>query len=551
MHLGVLDLIYRRAGMYRTRAAVSSLRAGKWSELRFEDVQRGAQHLSNYLIDNGIEHGDRIAIVSESNAEFGIVFFAVVRAGAILVPLDPKQTVEELTPLILDSGPKIIFASTKCQNLAAEVAKKCPLVSDVIITDSSSENPASKTIQSVSTHILQEGRERDLEETALIVYTSGSTGKPKGVMTTFNNLIFQAERLEELFDAGKKDVFLSILPMNHLLELTAGYLGVLYSGGQVCYISSLFPEDILKAMRSKKVTYMIVVPTFMRLMKNSIERMLAKSDRKQQLNIRLRFGLARLLPLHARRKLFPRVHALIGSQFRSFISGGAPLSKDIAYFFDTLGIKVCQGYGLTETSPIISTNSHKQFRLCSVGKPLPGIEVRLLGAKGIGDVGEIVTKGPHIMRGYYRREDLTNVAIDQAGWFYTGDLGSFDDDGFLFVTGRIKDLIVLPGGKKVYPEEVEQVLSASTLVKEICVLGVRQENNPEQEEVVAVVVPVAIDEEESVLTKSLEDLMTKIAVYKRPSRIVISPDNLPRTHSGKVKRNLVIEWLKKQEAARR
>ncbi|CAN5704228.1 N/A [soil metagenome] len=551
MHLSVLDLIYHRAGRVRVNPAISVFRDGEWTQLRFEDIQRSALHLSNFLIESGIKSGDRIAILSESNPEFGVVFFAAIRAGAILVPLHPKLSADDLKLQVLDSAPKIMFASKSCFELASSVVTGIETIGTVIVTDEPSSSGRDKTLQGVSTHILKEGRERDLEETALTFYTAGVTGVPKGVMVTFNNLLSQAECLDRLFDVGKKDLFLSAVPMTQLTELTLGYLGVLFAGGQVCYLPDSTFKAKIKALHKQKITYMITTAPFLNSMKNLIQKRLAKSSTQKRLQFKMRFGLAKLLPRRARRRLFPLVHDLIGAQFRSFISSGAPLSRDLEYFLDTVGIDICHGYGLAETSSLTSINSQENFRMHSVGKPLPDIEVRLVGSKGIGDEGEVVTRGPHVMRGYYNRDDKTNIAIDSSGWLYTGDLGVFDEDGFLFINGRIKDLIHLMDGSKFYPQEVEQLILQSDLIKEVCLVGIRDSSSFHHQEVVAVVVPEKKNQKISGINKSVALLMQNLPALKNPSRIVISNDALPRTHFGEIQRKLVLDWLKSHEAANR
>jgi long-chain acyl-CoA synthetase len=552
---GVLNIIYQRAGMFTGRAAVSTFRHGFWREMSFDEVRVVARELSNYLIAFGIAKGDRIAIVSESSPEFGIVFFAVVRSGGVLVPLDPKQTVQEIVSILNDAQPRILFASKGCYELARAAACQCSSIVEIICTDADGVEPAQndggeirKTLNDVRVIEGGNGCERTQSEPALIVYTSGSTGAPKGVVIAFSSLIFQTEQLEQEFKPGKDDVFLSILPMNHLLEFTAGYLGVLYSGAHVCYLPSLFPEEILGAIREKHVSLMIVVPAFLRLLKNSLQRSVARSKPHEQKLFRLRCARAKLLPRLDRRRLFPEVDRILGRQFRGFISGGAPLGPELSEFFDTIGLDVYQGYGLTETSPVVATNSMQHFRLCSVGKPLPGVEVRILQKEQQEDTGEILTRGPHLMLGYYNRDDLTAEVVDREGWFHTGDQGTFDEDGFLYVTGRIKDLIVLSGGKKVQPEEVEQAIAKVAQVKEVCVLGVQRSDQIAVEEVVAVVVP-ADGADENLVRDAIISQLEQVASYKRPARFVFTRTELPRTHTKKLRRNAVREWLSAKETA--
>lgn len=544
MHLSVLDLIYQRAGMERSSAAVSVLRDGMHVDFTFEDIQRLAHNLSNYLIERGIKAGDRIAIISEANPEFGAVFFAAIRAGAILVALDPNECTAQLQTQLLDTKPEFVFASTALLDRASNMVSTLNLDAIVVCTDASPDLVAQKTLRGVSTHILHEGCERQLDEVALIVYTAGVTGKPKGVMLSFDNLLFQADCLQQLFEVRKKDIFLSTLSMSHVSELTLGYLGVLFAGGRVCYLPELSVKSQIRQLNAHNVSYMITTSAFLIAVKNLIQKRLSKASLQKRLLFKMRFGLAKLLPRRKRRKLFPLVNEIVGSRFRSFISVGAPLSKDVEYFLDTIGLDVYHGYGLSETCFFTSINSHDSFRMHSVGKPLPDVEIRLIGAKSEGDEGEIVIRGPHVMRGYYNQENRTNIAIDSSGWLYTGDLGYFDDDGFLFVTGRISDLIHLTDGNKFYPRELEQILLRSPLLRDVCVVGVREVNSFHYREVVAVVVPEKKTQKLSAITKAIEPLLKNLPSFKKPARIVISSENLPRTSMGELKRHEVLAWLR-------
>jgi long-chain acyl-CoA synthetase len=556
---GVLAVMYRKASAYGNRAALSRLRDGRWQHVTFQEVQRRAKQLSDYLIEWGVEPGDRIAILSESGTDWGIVLFAIIRAGGIAVPLDTKLTATELSAIMQDCRPRVLFVSRKLVETAMTLEGRVPGLSSVIVMD---DGERAELLQMSLIHASREqiaGRERAPDEIALIVYTSGTTGKPKGVMVTFGTLLFQIERLEEILGSGTHDVFLSILPMNHLLELTAGFLGVLHAGGQVCYAPSLYPQDIVRAMNDRQVTLMVAVPMFLKLLRNSISREIGKLSAGKQLIFRLLFALSGLVPSRRiRRLLFPAVHRKLGGRLRGFISGGAPLDIEVARFFDRIGIPVYQGYGLTETGPIISANTPRHYRVGSVGRPLPGVDVRI-SASSSEQEGEILTRGPHVMGGYFGDADLTAEVIDAGGWLHTGDLGRLDADGYLYVTGRLKNLIVLAAGKKVHPEEVEEVLSRAPSAKEVCVVGAicREGLKAGTEEVCAVVVPAdellartgaTSAELERRMKVEFESLLADLAPYKRPTRLVVRHDPLPRTPTLKVKRQLVASWLEQQGA---
>ncbi len=558
---GVLSVMYRKASAYRNRAALCWFQNGRWHDVTFRDIQRQAKQLSGYLIESGVEPGDRVAILAESRPEWGIVLFATVRAGAIAVPLDSKLTPLELTAILKDCSPRILFASQQFAQTARLLKAANPELSVALIDYNSNapDLPAIKDLKPSQEEM--SGRDRTPGETALIVYTSGTTGKPKGVMVSFQTLIFQIERLEEVLGAGCRDVFLSILPMNHLLELTFGFLGVLHAGGQVCYSPSLYPQDILSAMQQKRVTHVIAVPMFLKLLKSAIDREIGKAKPEEQRLFRSLLQIARWIPSkRLRRKLFPVIHSRMGGRLRAFVSGGAPLDLEVATFFDRLGIGIYQGYGLTETGPIVSANTPAHCKLGSVGRPLRGVEVKLLSANGDED-GEIATRGPHVMQGYYNSDGLTASVIDADGWLHTGDLGRFDQAGFLYITGRLKNLIVLAAGKKVHPEEVEEALSKASTVKEVCIIGTIAGDGLRSgcEEVCAVVVPseellsaadTSKERIESAIHEEFAELLQELAPFKRPSRLLIRDEPLPKTPTCKIQRQLVGSWVKEQGVVR-
>jgi long-chain acyl-CoA synthetase len=373
-------------------------------------------------------------------------------------------------------------------------------------------------------------------------------------MTTIGNLLFQATQFEKLVDPKEGDRFLSILPLNHLLELTHGFLGVLNAGGTIFYCQSLFPKDIIALMKEKRITGMIGVPLFYRALKNGIEREATKGGWLQKLWWEAATTLGNVIPQKEfRHLLFAPLHNKLGGCLKIMISGGAPLEFSSAKFFDLIGISILQGYGLTETSPVITCNTPTANKLGSVGQAIPGVEIKVADTIGNDGDAEILTRGPHIMKGYFKREDLTSSVIDKDGWFHTGDLGKIDKDGFLYITGRIKNLIVLGGGKKVHPEEVEAVLATSPHVKEICVLGLSAQSGSKEgtEEVGAVVVPSdsfkngfsSTEQMEKALNNELQTLATQLASYKRPTKTIIMDIELPKTATRKVKRNELLKLI--------
>ena len=389
------------------------------------------------------------------------------------------------------------------------------------------------------------GRPRTLDETALIVYTSGTTGNPKGVMISFGNIYSQLRDFEYMFKLTNDNTLLSILPLNHLLELDCGFFGMLYMGAKVVYIKSLNPKELTSTMKEKGITNMIVVPLVAKMLKNSIDKQIKKQPESAQKAFKILYGLAKFAPRKLRRLMFKSVIDGLGGKLECFICGGAPLEDNVAEFFERIGVPVFQGYGLTETSPTISTNRYGHSKIGTVGQALPSVMVK------IADNGEILATGPNVMQGYYNKPEMTKEVIDEDGWFHTGDIGEIDKDGFIKITGRIKNMIVLGGGKKIFPEEVEAVLETSKFIKEVCVMSliIKSGNKAGTEEVGAIICPAddlqnkSNEEIQKILEEEVKKLSeANLAPYKVPTVVVLHRDELPKTSTRKVKRKDLKEW---------
>lgn len=497
--------------------------------LTYEELLESANKLAGYFQEQGIKKGDRIAILSDSGPEWGTAFFASVISGAIAVPLDIKLTYEELNPLLSDASPVIICASSSLAEIADRLKAEVHSVNEVFIMDKNSYTGSSAENPKISEH--------DPDETMLLVYTSGTTGPPKGVMITFRNILSQFRDFDKIYNLTSRQSLISILPLNHMFEITTGFLAQLYRGSQIAYLHKLYPKTFLKCAQERKITMLVAVPEFLKVLKEAIEKELTKSSKAEKNLFKLCFKMSQYIPVKFLRKfLFFKIHKKLGGKLREFISGGAPLDNEIAEFFTRVGIPVYQGYGLTETGPVVSGNTPGHNRIGSVGKPLPGVQVKISGQ------GEIMVKGPNVMKGYYNRPDLTEEAIDKNGWFHTGDLGEFDDGGYLYVTGRLKNVIVLSEGEKIQPEEVEEILSKSSLIKEICVIGW-----PEKaaEKVIAIIVPESEINKETI-KKEVNKMSKSLTSYKKPQEIILRTEELPKTTTGKVKRRAILEWYSNQ-----
>ena len=548
----VLLLLEDKTDIFSDRVALGIKTALGWKEFTYKGIGLLSRKLGSYLInDIGIQKNDRIAILSESKPEYGACVFASILSGATTVPLDIKLTKYELVSILSDCQPRVLLVSQTYIEKALEIQKEVTSIEHVIVMDEPSYNMTLQSLYTIESNPQCKWRHRSSRSTAFIIYTSGTTGNPKGVEISFRNMLSQLNDLGQVFPNFLKPddntKVLSILPMNHLFELTVGFCTFLYWGLSVYYTQSLKPKDILMIMREKHVQFMIVVPAFLKLLKAGIENEINSNPVTKRI-FPIIFNIAKFIPsFRIKKMLFKKIHDNFGGEFKGCISGGAPIDKYVANFFETIGIKVFAGYGLSETSPVVSVNYDKRRDYTSVGKPLSSFECRIDP-----ETGEIQLKGPSVMKGYHNQPELTAETIDPDGWLHTGDIGHLDKDNHIHITGRIKNMIVLSGGKKVFPEEVEAVLEASNNFAEICVMGSSRVGGLKggTEEIVAIIVPKdnfmngKSDEELNKLVRDeVKSLSSHLAPYKRPVNIIVHKEPLPKTTTRKVKRREVKELL--------
>lgn len=474
----------------------------------------------------GVTAGVRVALLCENRPEWVISLLAALRAGATVVPLDTKLGVPELAVLIGHARPLLVLTSRTHRDRAIEAAGDVRVVS-------LDEAPLPGVPPLAWTR-------RSSDDTALVIYTSGTTGDPKGVEITFGNLLHQVRAVDAAIGPQGRERFLSVLPLCHLYELICGCLVPLARGATISYpaTETLLPTELAAIMKRRRITSLVGVPLLYRALLRGIEAQIRRAPRLARLVVAAASAISAHVPIaEIRRWLYAPVLRAFGGALHHLYSGGAALDVDVARAFERMGLRIFQGYGLSETSPVIALNTPEAYRLGSVGKPLPGVEVRISAE------GEIQTRGPNVMRGYVGRPDLTASVKDADGWLSTGDLGHLDADGYLYVTGRAKDVIVLGGGKKVYPDEVEQVLERHPAFAEVCVLGVPSRNG--NEEVCAVVVPAAdaaLDAEAEVARA-----LAGVAAFKRPTRVVVRSESIPRTTTRKAKRAALAAWVTAHE----
>jgi len=435
-------------GRLGPRAALRYRRHGVWHDLSWTEYRRLADGAAAGLIELGVEPGDRVAILSENRPEWLIADHAMLSAGAVTVPLHAPLSVAQVQYQLAHSGARgiILSGQSQAQKVWA-VLGSLPELKFVACFDAIAPGPVRTVTWSGLVHRgagSEEVRRREAnlspETLATIIYTSGTTGNPKGVMLTHGNLLFNAAAALERAGLDQTDTLLSWLPYSHIYARTVDHYLTTLGGLTVALGGPV--ERLLDDLGQIEPTWLTAVPRFYEKVWASVEA-LAPDERRGRLH-----------------RLFPRIKHLS--------SGGAPLPRHIAEGFFEAGIPLLEGYGLTETSPVITFNSRDSYRIGSVGTAVAGVEVR------IAEDGEILTRGPHVMKGYWDNPQATVQTIGPEGWLHTGDVGRLDDDGFLYITDRKKDLIITSGGKNIAPAEVERLLVSHPYIDQAVVYGDRR-----------------------------------------------------------------------------
>ena len=476
-----------RAEARPTLLAFWGREGGEWRGLSMAEARERVHKAAAYLAGLGIGPDDRVAIFAENSADWVIADQAILARGAVVVPIYPTSTAEELRFLLQDSGARVVFAGGS-RRVEAAVGLAPELVTQVIAFD----QPESGMVAALSTIFTGprppvapdvEGLARTPEALATIVYTSGTTGRPKGVMLTHGNILANLAACQPLFPLSAEDSCLSFLPLSHMLERTAGYYFMVASGVPIYYAESF--DRLARNFREVKPTVTITVPRLCEKAYSHVQAAARDGSLARRLAARFAGATAQALaktgelgrkpgPLLklaralADRLVFAKIREGYGGRLRMFFCGGAPLTPEVGRFFDGIGIPIMEGYGLTETAPVIAVSRPGETAYGTVGRPLPGFEVR------IAEDGEIICRGPQVMRGYLNLPvDTGEVLVD--GWFHTGDIGEFDAGGRLRITDRKKSLLVLSSGKKVAPMEVESGIKSEALVYQVVPWG---ENRP-------------------------------------------------------------------------
>ena len=464
-------------------------KGGTYQDISYAELGESVAAFRKGLIALGIEKDDRVAILSENRPEWAVADFGILAAGAVTVPMFSTLTAAQVGYILKDSGAKIICVSTERQlRKVTAIRDEVATLEQVILFDSVEGEYPDGVIGFEAVCELETDETNAAaseEDIATIIYTSGTTGAPKGVMLTHANFISNLEACKSLVDVGETDVLLSFLPLSHVFERLGGHYVPLLSGAKVAYAES--PLTVAQNMPEVSPTVMLSVPRLYEMMHDRIlRRVQAGSSLKQKIfHWGVSVGSAVSSAIQQGRKpsailqlkagvadklVFAKLKAATGGRLRFFVSGGAALPQSIAEFFHAAGLLILEGYGLTETSPVISINHPEHWKFGTVGMPIPGVEVQ------IAEDGEILTRGPHVMKGYFNNESATAEVIDADGWLHTGDIGIIDEDGFVKITDRKKNIIVLSNGKNVAPQPIESELVQSPFIDQILLVGNERKN---------------------------------------------------------------------------
>lgn len=516
-------------------------RTVSWKKFRSESLK-----ISAMLHSAGIKQGDRVLILSENTPEWGMIALAVMNLGAILVPLASVASPIEVQNICKGASPKYCFLSKRVSAFFQIEAEIKSHNIHCFTFDAQSEHPFSEIPEQEKSVV---GLEIKESATAILIYTSGTTGNPKGVPISHQNILVNAQDVLTVIEASEKDRIVSVLPLSHMLEFTGGFVVASLAGAKITYAKSLKAEDLIKALYDTKATIMIAVPLLFEIIARNLQ---SKIDDAPailrsifQFFSRLTYASPALGPI-----LFFPIHRALGGNIRYLVAGGSKLQPATFDFFKGLGITLLQGYGLTETSPVLTITNLSNAAPDHVGKAMPSLELGIFSDQGAqvqtGQEGEIWARGPSVFSGYLDPDHNKGVFFGE--WFRTGDLGNLDANGFLRITGRKKDLIVTPAGKNVYPEEIEILVLGSGKFLEVCVLGIQ--DGAGHEKICLVLVPDRskfIGKANAEITKEASalalELCRTLSEYKWPQKVEVLYEELPKTSTRKIKKHEVRKKL--------
>ena len=532
---------------------------GQYKTYTHNEIRDMINYLGTALISLGLK-GKRIGVIGENRYEWELAYLSVVCGVGIVVPMDKSLPANELEEVIERSEVEAIFYSKKYEETIKKIkySEKNKLKHLISMdTDIHDEGIYSeKELIEKGKELLDSGNREYIdakinpEEMRIMLFTSGTTSKSKVVALSHKNLISNVMDYASVVDVDSNDRILSFLPLHHVYECTVGMLVSLYVGAERAFCDGI--RHIVENLNEYKITYAAFVPAIYELMYKNTWKMLEKKGKVEETKELMQEYKDK--SMQEKKEVFKEIHDMYGGCIKLFITGAAALDKEVIESFRNWGLNLCQAYGLTETSPIIGIETNKYHRVGSIGKPIPHVQARIDEADEDG-VGELVVKGPNIMLGYYNDKKATESVMED-GWFHTGDLAKIDEDGYIFICGRRKSVIVLKNGKNIYPEEMEGLVNKIEGVKESFIFGKQQTDDKDN---IKIHVKIVFDKDimkeaykvEStediyrVLTEKIKEVNSVMPKYKAIRGIIISEEPLIKTTTGKIKRQVNLDEIEK------
>ncbi len=545
------DLLLKSREKYGEKAALMYKKGKKWYSISYNELFYKTFSLGCFLESIGMKKGTKVAIMSENRPEWAITYLAVACGNGINVPIDKELKSQEMFHILYTTEAEIFVGSQKYMEMLLEFKDQLPKLKTLINMDLNGDKKIFlfDNVVNEGSKLFEKNKSKyptikvDPELPLSIIFTSGTTGSSKGVILTQKNIVEDIKGITQMIKVESHYTLLSVLPLHHTYECTGGFLMPLACGCTIAYAESL--KKIPDNLKEVKPHAMLAVPL---LLEAVYKKVMKKIEEKGSKKFKIAKGIAAISEVffkkNIRKKIFKPIHEGFGGNLKYLVSGGAAIDPEVSKGFRDLGILVLQGYGLTETSPVIALNKDDFYKYDSAGLPLPQVEIKIID-------GEICVKGPVVMKGYYNNPEATAEVIKN-GWFHTGDLGFFDKDGFLYINGRKKSMIVTANGKNIYPEEIEAHLNKSPFILE-SIVWEGPEATKYCEEVHAIIVPDVeyfdqylskqgkqMTEEivEKILDHEVKKACSKLASYKRVKKFTIHWNEFEKTTTKKIKRYL-------------
>lgn len=548
------DMLNKTEEMYADKPAYKfkTETPGKFRIVTHKEYRDQIRALGTALVDMGLQ-GERIAVISENRYEWGLAYLSIATGTGVVVPLDRALPPNEIESLIMRSEVKAIFYSNKYNETMDAIREagnsKIKYFISMDLENKTGEVYSQKELLEKGKKLVEGGDKRfidakiDSENMEIMLFTSGTTSISKAVMLSHKNLVTNVMDIRNSFKLNEDNTFLSFLPLHHVFECTAGFLYPMSIGASIAF--SAGAKHIAEELKEFEVTAMISVPAVYDIMYRKLLKGIEKKGKLETVKKGIKISQALLkVNIDIRKKLFAEIHANLGGKLRLLVAGGAALDPETEKGFNELGFNLLQGYGLTETAPVVAVELPKCHRLGSIGKKFPSVDVKIFEPDEEG-VGELIVKAPSVMLGYYNNEEATKNAIDLEGWFHTGDLAKIDKDGYIYITGRKKNVIVLQNGKNIYPEELEILINKIEGIKESMIYGMPEDGDLTISAKVvydknAMKELYGFDSEEKIeefINEEIKTINKTMPAYKYIRNVMVTEEELIKTTTLKIKRH--------------